>query len=275
MTQKEDAAALRQRFTTRYRLADSDLLREMEIATCGCDYGATSWTTRDEAGRVGKLLGLGPGKRLLDIGSGTGWPGLYLASETGCDLALSDLPVEGLRHAAERAAADRPAGACYFAAADGAALPYRSGWFDAVSHSDVLCCLEAKLAVLKECRRVIRPGGVMVFTVISVVPDLPPAEHGRAIDHGPSFVDTDTAYPELLRRSGWEILDSFDLTAVFGRTARAVLAEEEAHMDGLAELFGQEATSDRLGRRRRTLAGVEKGLIRRDMFVARATGTLG
>ncbi len=273
MVQKEDAAALRKRFTTRYRLAGSDLLREMERATCGCDYGATSWTTRDEAGRVGELLELGPGKRLLDIGAGSGWPGLYLAGKSGCDLALSDLPVEGLRHAAERVAADQPAGACFFAAADGAALPYRSGWFDAVSHSDVLCCLEAKLSVLGECRRVIRPGGVMVFTVISVVPDLPPAKHQRAIDRGPVFVDTDTAYPELLRRSGWEMLDSFDLTAVFGRSVRAVLEQEEAHIDGLRDLFGREATSERLGRRRRTLEGVDKGLIRRDMFVASATGT--
>ena len=270
MVQKEDAAALRRRFTAQYRLAGSDLIREIERATCGCDYGATSWTTREEAGRVGELLELGPGKRLLDIGAGSGWPGLYLASQTGCDVALSDLPMEGLRHAALRAAVDRPAGACFFAAADGAALPYRSGWFDAVSHSDVLCCLEAKQSVLKECRRVIRPGGTMVFTVISIVPDLPPGDRARAGDFGPVFIETDTAYPELLRRTGWEILDSFDLTAVFGRSIQAVLEKELANMDGLRELLGEDALSEKLGRRRRTLEGVEKGLIRREMFVTSA-----
>jgi hypothetical protein len=38
-------------------------------------YGGASWTTKAEADRVGRLLDLAPLDRLLDIGSGAGWPG--------------------------------------------------------------------------------------------------------------------------------------------------------------------------------------------------------
>jgi len=39
-------------------------------------YGGTSWTTKAEADRVGRLLDLAPLDRLLDIGAGAGWPQL-------------------------------------------------------------------------------------------------------------------------------------------------------------------------------------------------------
>jgi hypothetical protein len=38
-------------------------------------------------------LGLGPGRRLLDVGAGYGWPGRYLARETRCTVILTDLPL--------------------------------------------------------------------------------------------------------------------------------------------------------------------------------------
>ncbi len=166
MPLRPDEQAVRERFDDLYQLVQAPIMREIERSVCGCDYGGTSWTTRREAEQVGALLGLAPGRRLLEVGAGSGWPGLYLARTTGCDVTLVDMPLAGLRIAARRAALDGLDGACWIALADGAALPFGSGAFDAVSHSDVLCCLDAKLAVLRACRRVIRSGGPMVFTVI-------------------------------------------------------------------------------------------------------------
>ncbi len=263
-----DQQELIARFGNEYRLGQAEVVREIERRVCGCDYGGTSWTTRDEARRLGELLGLAPGRRLLEVGAGSGWPGLYLATTTGCEIVQTDLPFEGLRIAVARAAADGLAGTCRAAVADGASLPFETACFDAILHSDVLCCLEAKLAVLRECRRVLRPGGTMVFTVIFIAAGLSPADYARAADCGPPVIETAQGYPEMLREAGWEITTRADLTANFQASLRHLIDEEEAHGEELRELLGAAEFADKLARRRRTLAAIEQGLIRREMFGA-------
>ncbi len=268
MSRTPEEEAMIERFSREYPLGQAAVMREIERAVCGCDYGGTSWTTRQEAEQMGRLLGLRPGRRLLELGAGSGWPGLYLASLTGCDIGLVDVPLSGLRIAAERAAADRLSGACWIVAADGAGLPFRSGWFDAIGHSDVLCCLEAKLAVLQDCRRVIRTGGRMVFTVISVAPGLATADRKRAVELGPPFVATRAGYPALLRRAGWTIAEQTDVTAEYANSVRAQLRAEEARADALHELLGAAELSERLTRRRGNVRAADDGLLRRELFAA-------
>jgi O-methyltransferase StaMB len=84
-------------------------------------------------------LGLSAADRLLDLGSGRGWPGLYLAARTGCRVVLADLPLEGLRVAADRAAEEGLAARTTVVAAAASGLPFRAGSFDAAIHTDVLC----------------------------------------------------------------------------------------------------------------------------------------
>ena len=83
---------------------------------------------------------------------------------------------------------ERLAGTCWVAVADAAGLPFRAASFDALSHSDVLCCLREKRAVLQACRRVIRGAGRMVFSVISVAPGLLSGDYARAVANGPEFI---------------------------------------------------------------------------------------
>jgi SAM-dependent methyltransferase len=261
-----DQQELVARFANDYRLGEADVVREIERRVCGCDYGGTSWTTRDEARRLGELLGLAPGVRLLEIGAGSGWPGLYLATTTGCEIVQTDLPLDGLRIAAARAAADGLAETSRVAVADGAALPFAAGCFDAIVHSDVLCCLAPKLAVLKECRRTLRRGAKMVFTVIFISPGLSPGDHALAAACGPPVIDTALGYPEMLHAAGWEITTRAELTAEYRASLSRLIELEQSHEAELRDLRGDAGYAEKLGRRQRALAAVEQGLIRREMF---------
>ena len=95
------------RFSQRYGEERGDVVRSIELAVIGGDWGANGYTTIAQADQLAAILELGPGSLVLDIGTGRGWPGLYLAATTGCSVVMTDVPVEGLVSA--RARGQRPA----------------------------------------------------------------------------------------------------------------------------------------------------------------------
>lgn len=125
-------------FGERYSLGRLTVLDDIERPVIGADWGANGYTTVTQADDLAQLLELDASKRLLDIGTGQGWPGLFLAKKSGCEVVLSDLPIEGLPHALGRAEEEeiRVIGAVVGSARR---LPFRDGSFDAVCHTDVLC----------------------------------------------------------------------------------------------------------------------------------------
>jgi len=75
---------------------------------------------------------------VLDIGSGRGWPSVYLSRTTGCSVVATDLPVGSPHLAARRAARDGVANRYASLRCSATHLPFRSRAFDAVIHTDVL-----------------------------------------------------------------------------------------------------------------------------------------
>jgi ubiquinone/menaquinone biosynthesis C-methylase UbiE len=205
---------------------------------------------------------------MLEVGAGSGWPGLYLAGQMDCDVVFVDLPIEGLQIGALRAVDDGLTERCRFAVADAAALPFGDRSFDAISHSDVLCCLDAKAEVLDDCRRVIRPGGTMVFTVISITPGLSSEGHARALEFGPPFVDSACDYAAMLDRCGWHIRDRVDITGEWAQTTQRYLCEQEVHRKELEELRGKEDSDAQLIRMREKIAAIDDGLLCRELYVS-------
>ena len=103
-----------------------------------------------------------PGGSMLDLGCGTGELASAIAaaglSATGCDISPEML---------HRAAAADPAGTVDWVQLDPGwqMLPFSSGAFDAVVASSVLEYVDDPAIVLRECARVMSPGGVMLCTV--------------------------------------------------------------------------------------------------------------
>jgi 2-polyprenyl-3-methyl-5-hydroxy-6-metoxy-1,4-benzoquinol methylase len=134
-----DEAQARALFQERYRDTPSLLAGQIEQRVIGGDWGANGFTTMAQADTLARELHLSAGDHLLDLGSGRGWPGLYLAARTGCRVVLTDLPLEGLRVAAVRAAAEGLAARAGVVVSAASGLPFRAGSFDVVIHTDVLC----------------------------------------------------------------------------------------------------------------------------------------
>ena len=264
---RQDVKALQAEFSRTYQLAHVPLLRDIERRVLGSDYAATSWTTREEAEAIAARLSLAPGVQLLDVGAGCGWPALHLSRLTGCDALLADLPVEALRVAKERAFRDGIGERCKVTAASGAKLPLPDACVDAVTHSDVLCCLPDKLETLCECRRVGRRHAQMVFSVISLRERLCESDRAAALQGAPGFVDAPAPYEVLIELSGWQLSEPIDMTPAFGRSLHTLVSATEEFADGLVQIYGAADYADRLAKRRAALAAAERGWMKRELFV--------
>lgn len=267
MSLTEQERARRTAFDFEYRQGLLPVMQAVERAVCGCAYGSTAWTTRDEADAIAAALGLQPGLTLLEIGAGSGWPALYLARASGCEAVLTDLPLGGLGIARERAARDEVSDRCLAACADGACLPFADESFEAINHSDVLCCLIEKRKVLSECLRVMRPGGRMAFSVLYIPPGLPAEDHARALQTAPEFVETDPDYPTLLGETGWALLERRDLTRTFMESCRKRLRLETELRAELGSVMAPAELEARLDKLRRRIPVLEQGCLRRDLFL--------
>ena len=262
--------ALKKRFEDAYAKTTDPIMKKIERQVCGSDYGGNSWTTREQADELVSVLRLGSATRLIDLGSGTGWPGLYLAKQSNCSVCLVDLPENGLQIAKMRAAKEGLSNRAEFHVADAADLPFLDDEFDAVCHSDLLCCLVRKRGVLENCRRVIRKGGTMAFTVISVAPGLSANSYERALANAPEFIESDTSYSILLEETGWHQAELFDLTQAYRDSCSRQISSDEEFQDGLTAILGRQQAAERLENWRSKLRAIDDGLFRRELFVCTA-----
>jgi len=109
--------------------------------------------------RIGQLLELKSGLRVLDVACGKGESAIFLAKNFGCEVVGVDFGKENVREAGERAAAAGVAELATFQVGDAEALPVPDGSFDAILCECAFCTFPDKPTAAAEFARVLKSGG--------------------------------------------------------------------------------------------------------------------
>lgn len=99
--------------------------------------------------------------RILDIGSGLGGPAFVLAQQYGARVTGIDLEGQLVERANRRAAKQGLAQQVKFLEVDVGPLTFDDESFDIVFSSGAITQIENKAGILRECLRVLRPGGIL------------------------------------------------------------------------------------------------------------------
>ncbi len=225
----------------------SDAERAVRREAYGEDLGQSSWLTVEEWLGFADQLGAGPGAEVLEVGSGSGGPAVYLAAARGCRVTGVDLNEHGVRNARALAESKGVAQRTRFEAVDASRpLPFADGSFDAVISNDAMCHIANRAAVLRDWHRLLKPGGRALFTDAMVVTG--PVSHEELAVRSSIgfylFVPPD-ANEAMLCEAGFTVLAVQDVTgnaaevasrwhAARARHRAALVAREgEANFEGL------------------------------------------
>lgn len=180
---------------------DIETLRYEDMGSVDHFHGGALAATRTLA-ELGELVA---GERVLDMGGGFGGPARTLAAEYGCQVTVLD-PTEPFIQAGQ--ALTKRLGLqdqVQFHLGSGLAMPFADASFDVLWTQNASMNIPDKAALVAEQRRVLRPGGRLVFQEIFAGPggDLVcPVPWAR--DPATSFLVPPDQVRTLLREAGFE-----------------------------------------------------------------------
>lgn len=188
-----------------------------------------------ETDAVAEALGLGSDDVVLDLGAGLAGPARHLASAYECPVTAVELTwsrATGARYLSDLLGL---AGPVRVVQGDMACLPFAAGSFTAGTSMEALLHIADKGAVLRECARVLRPGGRMAVVDWMTGPAMTDEVSSQLSDAvGFAVVLPLADQLAMVEAAGFAVVEVVDLTAAW----RARLRE---NCTVLAELLEQEA----------------------------------
>ena len=146
-------------------------------------------------------VSLAPGMRVLDLGCGYGSTARYLAAKFGCSVTGTNISRKELDLARTRSKQAGLDQLLAFQYGDFHRLDFPDRSYDVVWSQEAFLHAVDKAAVLSEVRRVLKPGGTLVFTDILVRKDTLDSDRTRIYDRvkSPDMWDVDE-YRDALSR---------------------------------------------------------------------------
>jgi SAM-dependent methyltransferase/uncharacterized glyoxalase superfamily protein PhnB len=210
-------------------------------ATYGEDIGQTSWLTAQEWLQFADHLRITASSDVLEVGSGSGGPAVYLAQVRGCRVTGVDINQHGVNNARALANARGVAARTKFEVADATRpLPFPAASFDAITSNDAICHIDGRLSLLREWYRVLRPGGRALFSDALVLTGaLSHEELATRSSIGFYLFVPPGENERLIRQAGFELVGVHDGTENAALLSRRRHDARAAHRDALVAREGK------------------------------------
>jgi len=179
------------------------------------------------------------GQRFLDVGCGVGLPALELVKRKGCQVDGVNITSEQVEQANETAQRENLEHLAKFYVADAIKLPFEEntfdgGWFfDSISHMP-------RQQVYREACRTLKPGSFLFVTDSGIPKELLTQEDNHFLINE-LFITSPTSkkdYPDLLKKTGFELVEFKELSYVNEMTFRKIVEGVEEYRDDLLKMGG-------------------------------------
>ena len=207
------------------------------------DFGQSSWITLAEAREWFSLLKLEEGNRVLEVACGSGGLTCRMAQETGATCTGVDINENGIEAGKAKAAELGLSRRVEFQRMDaGRTLPFPDESFDAVFCNDAINHLPERVELLKEWRRVLAPGGRVLFTDPVVVTGEVTNEELALRSSIGFYLFTPAGYNErALAEAGFAIRETRDVTHAMAAISGKWRDSRAKRRDALVRIEGEEA----------------------------------
>ncbi len=170
---------------------------------------------RRATNRLGRVMGLQPGWRVLDLACGMGTSATALSRVFRCRVTGLELGADAAATSRRRALEQPIPANVDFVRGDAELPPFRNGAFDAVLIECATSLFTDKAAAMAECRRLLKPGGILGISDVTVAPGSLPPELDGTVGMMLCLTDALSAegYRNLLEQAEFSTEEPEDLSA--------------------------------------------------------------
>ena len=164
--------------------------------------------------RLGRAMGLQPGWRVLDLACGLGTSAAAISRVFKCHVTGLDLGADAAESSRQRALDEPIPPDVDFVRGDAETPPFQFGVFDAIVIECATSLFPDKPAAMAEVRRLLRPGGVIGLSDVTVEPGSLPPELDSPVGMMLCLTDALPAggYSDLLESCGFNVGERIDLS---------------------------------------------------------------